>query len=157
VKPPRAGEALRIGVACGGVRAPVSAARLADAARLVMRAEGVRDAMLSLTLLTPSAIARLNRRHLRHRGATDVISFGFAPVPGAGVVGDVYLCPAVARVNAQLARSPVREEMLRLVVHGVLHVLGWDHPEGSGRESSPMWRRQEQLLARVLRRPARLA
>jgi probable rRNA maturation factor len=144
-------------VACEDVRAPIAAHRLAEAARRVLRAEGVRAALLSVTLVSPSAMARLNRRHLGHAGATDVISFGFSPTPGAGVVGDVYICPEVARENARAARCGVREELLRLVVHGTLHVLGWDHPEGRTREASPMWRRQETLLAGILRRPARPA
>jgi rRNA maturation RNase YbeY len=96
-------------------------------------------------------MARLNRRHLGHAGPTDVISFGFAPSPGEGLVGDVYICPDVARANARVAGCGVREELLRLVVHGTLHVLGWDHPVGRARESSPMWRRQEALLAVVRR------
>ena len=152
-----ASGALSVGVACEGLRAPVAAHRIADAARRVLRAEGVCAAMVSVTLVSPSAMARLNRRHLGHSGATDVISFGFSPTPGAGVVGDVYICPDVARANARAARCGVREELLRLVVHGTLHVLGWDHPEDGARESSPMWRRQEVLLAGILRRPARPA
>ena len=45
----------------------------------------------------------------------------------------------------------MREELTRLVIHGTLHVLGYDHPDAAGREASPMWKRQEQLLARVTR------
>jgi probable rRNA maturation factor len=139
------------------VRPAVSAARLADAARAVLRAEGVRNALVSVTLLSRSAMARLNRRHLGHAGATDVISFGFAPAPGGVVVGDVYVCPEVARANAKAAGCGVREELLRLVVHGTLHVLGWDHPGNADRTASPMWVRQERLLAAVARNPARRA
>jgi probable rRNA maturation factor len=155
--PHRAQAALSVGVACEGLRPAVAALRLADAARQVLRAEGVRAAMLSVTLVSPSAMARLNRRHLGHTGVTDVISFGFAPTPRAGVVGDVYICPDIARANAQSAGCGVREELLRLVVHGTLHVLGWDHPVDRARESSPMWRRQERLLAGILRQQARPA
>ena len=151
------GGGLRVGVSSDGVRGSVSAARLADAARAVLRAEGVRDALLSVTLVSRSAMARLNRRHLGHAGATDVISFGFAPAPGGGVVGDIYICPDVARDNAKAAGCGVREELLRLVVHGTLHVLGWDHPGNAGRTASTMWVRQERLLAAVARRPARRA
>jgi rRNA maturation RNase YbeY len=98
-------------------------------------------------------IAALNRRHLEHRGSTDVISFGFAPdVAGAAIAGDIYIAPEVARRNATAHRVSLREELTRLVVHGVLHVLGFDHPEGSGRDASPMWQRQEQLVARLTRR-----
>ncbi len=147
-------DALGVGVTHDGLRLPVSATRLADAVRVVLRAEGVRGAMISVTLLSRSAMARLNRRHLAHAGATDVISFGFAPMPGVGVVGDVYVCPDVARANAAAVGCGVRQELLRLVVHGTLHVLGWDHPVDSTREGSLMWRRQERLLATIMRRHA---
>jgi probable rRNA maturation factor len=43
-----------------------------------------------------------------------------------------------------------QEELLRLVVHGTLHVLGHDHPESDARTKSPMWRKQERILARVV-------
>ena len=71
-----------------------------------------------------------------------------AQADGAPVVGDVYIAPSVARVNARLSGVTVREELARLVVHGTLHVLGHDHP-AVGRERSAMWRRQEHLLARA--------
>lgn len=150
-----AADARRVGVTLEGPRAPVSASRLAAAVRDVLRAEGVRAAMISVTLVPERTIARLNRRHLAHRGPTDVIAFGFSPSPGAPVVGDIYICPEVARRNARSAGCGVREELLRLAVHGTLHVLGWEHPADAGREESPMWRRQERLLAAVRRREAR--
>jgi probable rRNA maturation factor len=146
-----------VGVTNDGAHAAVSAVRLAAAAQHVLRAEGVRAAMLSVTLVTAAAMARLNRRHLEHAGATDVISFGFAPTPGGGVVGDIYICPDVARRNAHAERCGVREELLRLVVHGTLHVLGWDHPVDTDRAASPMWKRQERLLATLPRHRARRA
>lgn len=148
-------SALHVGVTSDGVRSPVAAARIADAVRSVLAAEGVLEAMVAVTLLSRSAMARLNRRHLGHSGATDVISFGFTPVPGDGVVGDIYICPEVARDNAAAAGCGVREEVLRLAVHGALHVLGHDHPVDEGRAASPMWKRQEQLLKRVLTRKGR--
>jgi probable rRNA maturation factor len=106
---------------------------------------------LSITFVTEREIARLNWKHLRHKGPTDVISFGFAPVSkGAPLSGDIYISGDVARRNAQAHGASVREELLRLVVHGVLHVLGYDHPEGESRYASPMWKRQEVLLTRAL-------
>ena len=98
-----------------------------------------------------AAIARLNREHLGHRGATDVISFGFSDPTGSGaVVGDVYICPEIAAENARRHGAGVREELARLVVHGTLHVLGYEHPEGEERTEAPMWTRQERLLGRLL-------
>lgn len=134
-------------VATDGVRIPVARARVAEVAEGVLRAERVRYAILSVAFVTDRRIAALNRKHLGHGGPTDVISFGFAPVDARGdLVGDVYIAPGVARRNAHAHGRSVREELLRLVVHGVLHVVGHDHPEDDARYESPMWKRQERLL-----------
>jgi probable rRNA maturation factor len=134
-------------VATEGVRIPVARERVASLAEGVLRAERVRDATVSVAFVTDRRIAALNREHLGHSGPTDVISFAFEPVGTAGeVVGDVYISPGVARKNAQAHGRGVREELLRLVVHGVLHVVGHDHPEDASRYHSRMWKRQEELL-----------
>ena len=116
-----------------------------------LRSERVKDAMLSITFVGRAAISRLNRRYLGHVGPTDVISFGLGRIGKRGaVVGDIYICGEVARQNARRQGIAVGEELLRLVVHGTLHVLGRDHPTGAARTSSQMWRRQERILARIL-------
>ena len=93
---------------------------------------------------------RLNRKHKHHDRTTDVLSFALA-MPDGRLAGDVYICRAVASVQAREAGVPLREELVRLVVHGVLHVLGYDHPEDDGRERSAMWRRQERYVRKALR------
>jgi len=129
-------------------RLPLSRRRVAGLAERVLHAEGVRSAELSIAFVTRPAMARINARHLGKRGPTDVIAFPFDRTDGAPVVGDVYIAPSVARQNAHRNGVTVREELARLVVHGTLHVLGHDHP-ATGREASPMWKRQEQLLSRA--------
>jgi probable rRNA maturation factor len=144
---------LNVDVAADGVRLPVSRERVRRLAEHVLRAERVRDALVSIAFVSGREIARLNERHLGHRGPTDVISFGLAPVEKRGpVVGDVYIAPDVARRNAKAEGAGVREELMRLVIHGVLHVLGHDHPDaGEARYASPMWKRQERLLRSAVR------
>ena len=138
---------LAVDVATEGVRVPISRSRVVALAEGVLRREGVSDALLSIAFVTDRRIAALNREHLGHAGPTDVISFGFTPVDRRGaVVGDVYIAPGVARRHAREYGGGVREELMRLVVHGVLHVLGHDHPDGEPRYASPMWRRQEKHL-----------
>jgi probable rRNA maturation factor len=133
------------------VRIPVARERVQRVVASVLRAERVRHAQVSVTFVTNRRMAALNRRHLGHAGATDVITFAFAPVAkGAPVTGDIYIAPEVARRNAVAHGAGIREELLRLVVHGTLHVLGHDHPTDDARTTSPMWRRQERLLQRTL-------
>lgn len=142
---------LVVHVAVDEVRIPISRERVAGIARAVLRAEKVSHALLSVAFLSDRKMAALNRRYLGRRGPTDVIAFGFSRPDGdAPVIGDIYIAPAVARANALAHGVPVREELGRVIVHGTLHVLGHDHPEDDGRTASPMWRRQERLLARAL-------
>lgn len=103
---------------------------------------------LSVTFLGPDRMRRLNRRHLKHDRLTDVIAFALR-APGGGLVGDVYVCRAVAARQAREAGCSLREELVRLVIHGTLHVLGHDHPAGPARTRSLMWRRQERLVGRL--------
>jgi probable rRNA maturation factor len=140
---------LAVGVALDGVRTHVSRVAIERLVLQVLRAEKARDALLSITLVSARRIAALNAEYLGHAGPTDVIAFAFhGPVagPGSAVVGDIYIAPAVAASNARRFRVPLRRELERLAVHGTLHVLGWDHPDGLSRALSPMWTRQEHLL-----------
>lgn len=110
------------------------------------------DAEVSVTFQDDEAIRTLNRWYLGRDHPTDVLAFALGAGPaGHGVVGDIYIGVDRARDQARERDIPVRDELLRLVVHGVLHVLGHDHPEGPERESSPMFRRQEELLDMLLR------
>lgn len=147
---------LLIEVSADGVRLPLPRARVAAVARAVLHAENVTDATLSITFVSTPRIASLNREHLGHRGGTDVISFPLtSDVPNAPVTGDIYIAPDVARRNAAAHGVAAREELTRLVIHGVLHVLGFDHPGGLERTGSAMWQRQEELLAALQRRSGR--
>jgi probable rRNA maturation factor len=146
--PPRG---VAIDVSSSVRRLLVSGPRVKQAAAAALNAEGVKDAMLSITFVGRAAMSELNRRYLGHRGPTDVISFGLGRIGRRGpVVGDIYICPEIARANAKRQGVSSQEELLRLVVHGTLHTLGYDHPEGATRAQSPMWRRQEGILARVV-------
>jgi probable rRNA maturation factor len=124
---------------------PIDGAALAAAVRAaVVGDDRLRTGEISLTLVDDEAMAVLNRRWLGREGPTDVIAFDLGE--GTELVGDVYIAPETARRNAAIFGVPLDEELLRLAIHGTLHVLGHDHPEGEGREDSPMFRLQEQLL-----------
>ena len=145
---------LDVDVSSDGVRSPLSRQRTQDIVQSVLRSEKVRSALVSITFLDKRAMSRMNKEHLGHLGATDVISFGFTRAAATDpVVGDVYVCPDVARENARARGEQVRREVARLIVHGTLHILGHDHPD-EDREQSEMWRKQERLVARWLNHQA---
>jgi probable rRNA maturation factor len=87
----------------------------------------------------------MNARWKGRDEPTDVLAFALTAPRGA-LAGDIYICPWVAAREARSRGIPLRQELHRLVIHGVLHVLGYDHPAGVERTISPMWRRQERYL-----------
>jgi probable rRNA maturation factor len=108
---------------------------------------------IEITLLAADGMRRLNRRATGRRGLTDVIAYAL-PQPDGTLLGDVYICPEAAALAATHG-SPVDEELVRLAVHGTLHVLGYDHPEGPGRTRCAMWRRQERYVRRLTNHSSR--
>src|SRR5690606_11950561 len=122
---------------------------LRRAVRVTLATQGVARGEFSLALLSDAAIAELNERYLGHEGPTDVLSFplyeGDEPP-----VGDVYIGYEQALRQAAALGVPPAEELARLAIHGTLHVLGYDHPEGAGRVRSRMWKTQERILREVI-------
>ena len=125
-------------------RSPLGAARTADAVRAVLRGER-RQAVVSVTFVGRDRMRALHQRYKGEPRVTDVLAFEL-PQPGGRLAGDVYVCVWQARRQARAHRVSAREEALRLVVHGTLHLLGWDHPEDDTRDQSAMWRRQERYV-----------
>ena len=132
-------------VGCAGRHAPAAlpAARVRRIVNAVLDGERVHDAVVSVTFLSAARMRALNRRTFGRDALTDVIAFGLPHAAGVG--GDVYVCAAAAA----RAPTPLAQELARLVVHGTLHVLGYDHPAGLGRTRSAMWRRQERYVRRL--------
>jgi probable rRNA maturation factor len=121
---------------------PVDADGLASLARDTLTAEGLDAVELSLSFVDEAEIEELHLRFMDERGPTDVLSFPLDPDDvderGVRVLGDVVIAPSVAARNN--TDDPERELRL-LVVHGVLHLLGYDHEEEE--ERAEMWARQE--------------
>ncbi|MCU1362210.1 MAG: putative rRNA maturation factor YbeY [Acidimicrobiaceae bacterium] len=136
--------------------------------------EGVRGlAEVSLIFADEVTIADLNQQFMGKSGPTDVLSFPIdgdpqpsGRVPDAGgsgpgeppspeipqLIGDVVLCPAVAARNALDHLVSLDDEIALLVVHGILHLLGWDHAEDE--EAERMEARERELLSRHYRSAA---
>src|SRR5262245_23068477 len=126
--------------------------RWVQLAKDVLVHEGVPGGELALLFVDEGDIVELNEEHLGEIGPTDVLSFPLdadaadsASFDGAPVLlGDVVICPAVARRNAPSHAGTYDDEVALLVVHGVLHVLGHDHAGPS--ETELMQAREQSLL-----------
>ena len=132
-------------------RWPQVQGELERAVKAACRALGAEEGEVSVALLDDSSMTELNRAHLGHDYPTDVIAFalheGEEPV-----LGDVYVGVEQASRQAGEAGVSLREELVRLVIHGTLHVLGMEHPEAAdARQASPMYQRQEALVREVLK------
>jgi probable rRNA maturation factor len=127
-----------------GRRLPVSRALVQRVVREVLRSER-KDALISVTFVGREAMRRLNAEHKGQDEVTDVLTFALTD-PAGRTIGDVYISPWVARREAHARGIPLRQELIRLVVHGTLHAIGQDHPEGPARTRSAMWRRQERYV-----------
>jgi probable rRNA maturation factor len=132
---------------------------LADLLGAVLAAEGVPpSAEASLQLVGADTIAALNAEHLGGTGPTDVLSFPLDGTDGPDdgdewLVGDVVVCAAVAADQAPAHAGTLQDELALLVVHGGLHLCGWDHAEPADRDA--MWVRERELLSALARPPAR--
>ena len=157
---------------------PVALADMIALAAATLEAEGVKaPAEVSLLFVDEEAIAAFNERFMHKQGPTDVLSFPiedeFIPsgrFPDSGtsgpgmndelveapilLLGDVVICPSVAARNAVDHEVTIEAEMALLVVHGILHLLGWDHKVDA--EAERMEARERLLLERfyVPRDPA---
>lgn len=138
-------------VAYGNEPKTVPAADVRRAVVTVLDGEATGPAEVSITFLSAGQMRGLNRRTFGKDRATDVIAFELSH-PGR-IVGDVYVCPSVARKRARKLTVSERQECLRLVVHGTLHVLGYQHPDGAERTVSLMWRLQERYVRRITESP----
>jgi probable rRNA maturation factor len=144
----------------------VALSEMVALSRSVLEAEGVRNgAEVSLLFVDEPTIAELNERFLGHVGPTDVLSFPLEDEPlasgrqpdsgGTGpgepleeappdLLGDVVVCPKVAASNAVRDGVAYDDELALLVVHGTLHLLGWDHEEDAA--ATAMEARERELL-----------
>lgn len=133
----------------------VSEEELISVARFVIRRMKVNPAAeLSMVLLDEGAMADLHMRWMDLPGPTDVMSFPMdeiepggrpdAPEPGPSMLGDIVLCPQFAAGQAAAAGHSLGHELALLTIHGVLHLLGYDHAEPD--EEKEMFTLQGRLL-----------
>ena len=134
---------------------PVDAELIVSVARHALQAMRVSPAAeLSIIAVTTDAMAELHERWMDEPGPTDVMSFPMdeydsarrpdAPSSGPALLGDIVLAPEVAAKQAAAAGHTPADELHLLTVHGVLHLLGYDHAEPD--EEREMFGLQRELI-----------
>ena len=127
---------------------PVPEDLLEGAAQAVLEHESeTQDNELTIVLTDDARLQELNRDYLKIDAPTDVLSFPASetdPQTGARYIGDILISVPRARSQAETAGHPVESELQLLVVHGVLHLLGYDHAEPE--EKTHMWKVQAEVL-----------
>lgn len=132
----------------------VSEVRLVDLARVAAEEEGIDPrGELSVLLVDEEAMASLKERWLGEPGPTDVLAFPMDELAGDEepyILGDIVICPAFA---AREARGAIAEEIELLLVHGFLHLLGYDHVRP---QDAKTMRHRERRILDAFRRAERL-
>jgi len=125
--------------------------RLIPLAHALLHELGVTAGELSVVFVDAPFMARLNQTYLGHTGSTDVITFDYhatpSPTPAAFVQGELFVCVEAAIEQARLFRVTWQSELVRYLVHGVLHLRGYDDLEAGPRRRM---KREEDRLVKAL-------
>ncbi|MDD4910065.1 MAG: rRNA maturation RNase YbeY [Candidatus Omnitrophica bacterium] len=115
-------------------RLPITREAIKKTAARVFKDKGLnsRHIELSLDFVGRKEIRRLNRRYFHKDSLTDVISFPIQPPPG--ILGDVVICVDTARLNALEFKTSFKYEICLYIVHGILHLLGYDDMSAADRK-----------------------
>ncbi|MFM8206020.1 MAG: rRNA maturation RNase YbeY [Actinomycetales bacterium] len=126
--------------------------RLISLADYSLNAMGIHpDSELSISIVDVEEMSSLHMQWMDEPGPTDVLSFPMdelkpnSATSGPGILGDIVLCPDFAVAQAQVAGHSLQEELELLTVHGVLHLLGFDHRDTE--ERNVMFSKQDELLS----------
>lgn len=137
--------------------AKIDAREFVDLARYVFEAMFLHPATeLSITFVDEAAMSELHEEWMDLEGPTDVMSFPMdelregseGQLAPEGLLGDIVMCPTVAAQQARIAGHSTEEEMLLLLTHGILHLLGYDHVEPE--DERVMFTLQRKLLLTFL-------
>jgi probable rRNA maturation factor len=125
----------------------VDAPRLKSTAQTLLRAAGRPESEISVLLTNDASIRELNRAHRGKDKSTDVLSF---PADDGAMLGDIAISVETARRQAAEYDAPLQNEIYRLLIHGLLHVLGHDHHEPAERA---VMEAEERRLASAIAMP----
>lgn len=130
---------------------PIAKLQLRKVAQRILSALGCPEAELSIVIVDDAQIREINRDYLQRDKATNVISFAMQEGEGAGIqpslLGDVVISAQTAARDAEEAGLPFVSELYFLLLHGILHLLGYDHERGTEQQAAVMEAKELQIFA----------
>ena len=133
-------------------RHPISLTKIQDQAKAVLNALGSPDGELSILIVDDPHIAALNQKYLNRNGATNVIAFPMQEGRFAGVtpqlLGDVVISADTAMREAGDAGIDFQERLTALLIHGILHLFGYDHV-ANPEDAAKMEKKSRELIVMV--------
>ena len=111
-------------------------------AKKVLKGENRETETLSLAFVKKEEIKKLNKKFRKKNKATDVLSF---ELNEGNNLGEIIICPEVVKENAKKYGVTAKKEMMKVFIHGILHLLGYDH-EKSKKQAEIMELKQEKYL-----------
>jgi len=114
-----------------------------------------KQGLISLVLVGPGRIKKLNRQYRKKNKVTDVLSFPakaevFVPKDDKNFLGEIVVCLRVVKKTSRRENIPFEEELARVFIHGILHILGYDHLKPG--EEKVMIAKQEKYLEEILKK-----
>ncbi len=114
-------------------------------AKKVLKGENRETEAVSLAFVDKEEIRKVNKKFRKKNRATDVLSF---LLNEKQCLGEIIICPEIVKKNAKEYGVSAKEEMLKVFVHGILHLCGYDH-EKSKKEAEEMEKKQEKYLSHI--------
>ena len=138
---------MRISIASPQETVPIDRSLMRNAARLVLEGEGIAEAEISLAFVDNSTIHQLNKRYLQHDEPTDVLSFPLSEPNGKKLMGELVIGAEVANAEALAHGHDVRAELALYVIHGLLHLCGYNDKTAAG--ATEMRERERHYLSKL--------
>lgn len=126
---------------------PISKTFFTGVAKKVLRGENRERECLSIAFVAPEEIQKLNRQYRKKDMPTDVLSFERVTA-FKDEYSEVVVCPAVVKEKTRDSKLSFKKELADILIHGILHVIGYDH-EHSAAEEAKMEQRQQWYLSKV--------
>jgi probable rRNA maturation factor len=138
---------VKVSIASPQETIPIDRARMRAAAQTVLEGEAIRDGEISLAFVDNPTIHRLNQRYLQHDEPTDVLSFPLSEPNSKRLAGELVIGAEVAQAQASLRGHEIHAELALYVIHGLLHLCGYDDKTEAG--ANEMRKRERHYLQKL--------